>query len=672
MKGKSATQRFRGFCAVCCAALALLAVPVPEFYGAEKNAIYYNKQGWEYLNRGDSFRAIVNFRNSLKQNPRYKESLVGLGKAYLATEAFDESMRLFTDVLKVERDNTESLTGMGFAMVGLGRNNDALKYFDKVAGMSEDNLEARYGMAYVYYLMDRKIWAKRKLEGILRVNPYHYKSLLLMADIKADDGRLDDAKKLIDKAVESDREIPEGYVHSGMILYRYYIKNDAEDYLDDAVEEFNRALAIQPENFQANRYMGFISLQRKHYGEAAQYFQKSLSSFPGNGITRYNLGLANEYAGDTENALASYTAALKALPSDDLIQCRTEDFLVMGDFKIGHPLRVGYSNEHMARARKKMKENLSDEAIWQLRRSLYLNPMNREAHENLMEYYHTLNYYRFYIDEMKDLMRIYPDESYQDMLNIAVIKRRDRLYQKEGFADEPPPRDVPGVLVLNLWSGGEVTAHPDAGEVMANALTFALGQYGRQDAVRLKPRLDIMKKLKSCESFLGDDVETLSDMIKEGGLKGLKYLVYGNYREGNGFLSVRLHLLDLKTGMVINEFDLSESGKDALSRLAIRAAERIYASVPYEGRVLKIADDHIVLNLGLYDGLKSGDLMVVYRYEPSPEAGKINMKKKLLFQITEADTLVSSAKPMVASDLSVIDDNEPVYPLNKRRARLIK
>ena len=43
-----------------------------------------------------------------------------------------------------------------------------------------------FQMASIYYLMNKRIWA-RKLEAFCH-NPYHYQSLL-SADIKTDDGR---------------------------------------------------------------------------------------------------------------------------------------------------------------------------------------------------------------------------------------------------------------------------------------------------------------------------------------------------------------------------------------------------------------------------------------------------------------------------------------------------
>lgn len=645
-----------------------------DFSAAEKNAQHYNKKGWEYLERGDSFRAITSFKSSLRQNPRFRDALLGLGKAYLSTEGYDESIRLFTEVLRLDRDNIEALAGMGYAMLSLGRNRDALQYFEKVESLSGESLEAKYGTALLYYRMGKRIWARRKIESILRINPYHYRALLLMADIKADDGRLDDARKLIDKAVESDRELPEGYVKAGLILYRYYLREEDGDYLEDAVEELEKAIAIRPEDFAANRYRGYLAIVQGRYDDARRYFERAVSSFPESAPARYSLALAQEREGDLEGALASLAKAMELAPSDDTARSKAEDLLVMNSFKIGHPLRVRLAKEHLARANRKMREHLSDEAMLHLRRSLYLNPMNKEARERLRDYYETLNYYRFYIDEMKDLARMYPDESYQDSLGIAVMKRRSRLYYKAGFSGDPPARDVPGVLVLDLWPESAVAAHPDAGAVLANYLSFALGQFGRQDAVRIKPRQDIMRKLRSGESFLGDTIEALGEMAKRGEVERLRYVIYGSYDEGSEHMRAGFKILDFKTGVIISEFDLAESGKENLERLSLRAARKVYDLIPYQGRVLKVDDEQerVLVNLGIYDGLKPGDLLVMYRYDTSPAEGRINMKRKLLFAVDEVDTLVASAKPKTPDDLARVDEGEPVYPLNKRRAKLLK
>ena len=144
--------------------------------------------------------------------------------------------------------------------------------------------------------------------------------------------------------------------------------------------------------------------------DALEYFRKSLAAFSRNSVTLYHMGLAYERSGDTQKAIDEYAKALKYAPSDDVVQSKIEDVLALGDIKIGNPLRVGYANEHYARARRKAKDNLADEVMLHLRRALYLNPMHREARETLRDYYSTLDYYEFFLDEQKALLRMYPDE----------------------------------------------------------------------------------------------------------------------------------------------------------------------------------------------------------------------------------------------------------------------
>lgn len=653
-------------------AAGIMVLSVSEFRGAEKNAVYYNKKGWEFLDKEDNVRAIVSFKNALKLNKRYKEALLGLGKAYLRTGAPDESMRLFDEVLKLESGNTEARLGTGFALTAVGRYQEAINTFTGMLNVTEDNLEAHFGLARVYYLMDRRIWARRKLERILRGNPYHYDALLLMAELKSDDGRLGDAKKLIDKAIGSNPELPSGYVESGIILYKHFLRTGNRDYLAESGEEFQRALAVHPDNLRANRYLGHIAVIMGNAGNAVGYLEKALSVSPDNAQLFYSLGMAYEKTSNIDKALEYFNRAGDRSPSDDLTAAKIEDLLVLNGFKVGHPGRVNYGRAHIASAGKSLKENLVDEGILHLRRSLYLNPMLKEAQEMLRDLYYTLGYYRFYVDELKGLATMHPDGGYQDRLNIAVIKRRARLYARVGYAVEPPVRDIPGILILTLWTGGELTPHPDIGELAANYIGFALGQYGRQVPFSLKKRLAVGRKLETGEDSLGDNLEKISDMVRDGEIERPDYLLYGSVREGNGHLAASLRFMDFKTGVIIREYSLSENGKNALFRLSLRAAKQIYDSVPFRGRVLKIEDDRAVANLGTFDGLKPGDYLVVYQGADAGIGSRPGKKRKILLTVEEADTLLCTVKVRAEADLRLLEINDTVYPQEKRRARLIK
>ena len=119
-----------------------------------------------------------------------------------------------------------------------------------------------------------------------------------------------------------------------------------------------------------------------------------------------------------------------------------------------------------------------------------------------------------------------------------------------------------------------------------------------------------MAKLKPGEGNFGDNLEAIGDMFPDGGERAPGFVVFGGYREGEGFIAAQYRIMDFKTGVVIDEFTLSESGRESLARLSLRAAKRIYGAIPYEGRILKIDEKGVIVNLGSFDGLSAGDVLL--------------------------------------------------------------
>ena len=251
------------------AAVLIAALVLTTGHADTKNAIAYNKDGWEYLKKEDYKKAIFSFRNALHGNPRYRDALIGLGKAYFEVEAYEQSYDLFTDAMAVDKKAVEPIVGMGRTLTALGRYTDAIRYFDRALKLSPGNLDARYGIAYVYASLGKKIWAKRALDTILRIDPFHYDSLLLMADIKSSENRLGEARKYAEKAIGTNSESSRGYAVFGEVLLREFLNTENEDLLDEAKESLANAIAIQPSGYHANRIMGYISLMENRYDEAA-------------------------------------------------------------------------------------------------------------------------------------------------------------------------------------------------------------------------------------------------------------------------------------------------------------------------------------------------------------------------------------------------------------------
>ena len=654
-----------------------------------QNAISLNRDGWVSYKKTEYDKALFSFTNSLRLNGRYSDSMLGAGKSYYAIGVYDRALEMFSDALKLDGNSVDALNGIGMVLSETGRFTDAISYFERAFKISGDSMDSQYGIAYVYYKMDKRLWAKRKLENIFKSNPYHFQSLLLMADIKTDEGRLKEARGYVEKAIDSAGESPDGHIKYGSILLKNYMITGDADSLDEARESYSRALAINPSNFRANMDMGLISLMEiedynfnsalhgggstdiiKDKRDAAVSYILKAAEVNKSRPVLYSLSLAYDMSGDKTSALEHMLSAYKKFPSDSLLKGKLEDFLVLNEYKSAHPARIMLSNENIELSKINRRESLHTNVIYYLRRSLLMNPLNRDVREQLINYYSILDYNKMMIDEMKNVMMQYPEFKYQDMLNLAIIKRRDRLYVREGYSSDEAPRDVPSVLVLNFNSAGKITDHPDSGKIAARNLTFALQQFGRMRTPGLGEREALAGNLKTGGENLFDTIKKVKEISDKGEQK-FDYLIFGEISEVDDYISITFKIMDLNRGYIIYELTESKKGRENLNLLSILTAEKIYNIIPYSGKVLKVKDNGIILNLGLIDGVKDGTELVIYR-DSNSRLNNETIRYVETFTVKETDTFISYAEPDRPDILREIDSTNIVYPLMKRRARKLE
>jgi tetratricopeptide (TPR) repeat protein len=374
----------------------------------EKNAFYYFSQGQTRFEKGLHRQALFSYRNALARNPRYDNALLGLARCYHELDMPAEAAELYDRVLKHDSSNSEALVGAGMVYIRMGRHKQAMHSFEKALAESEENLEAHYGMAALYDAMEKQLWAKRKLTTILRINPFHLKSMLLMGDILAREDDAAGARELIEKAMGAYGENPAAYVKLAEISLRNFLIHENRNDLGEAHNALRSALAIQNRHIAANMLMGHLYYFTNDYAAAIIHYNRVLKETESASVL-YSLAISYDALNNEKQSLEYFARAMKKSPLDSILQRRTEQFLLFHDYKIGHPLRHMYTGRNYEAAQKTAQQNLVDEHIMYLRRTLLLNPLNRQAREDLMEIYSARNYSRFYIGELKEMMKLYPE-----------------------------------------------------------------------------------------------------------------------------------------------------------------------------------------------------------------------------------------------------------------------
>lgn len=134
-------------------------------------------------------------------------------------------------------------------------------------------------------------------------------------------GRFDEARQELERAVALQPTYEDALRLLGRVLMR-------QGRIDEGREQFNRALTIRPNSVSLHSDMGLAYFNAQRYAEALQAFERAIELAPNSSVTLSQAGAASHALGDTTRALGYYEKATA-------IQPRPETFSSMGTIYYG-------------------------------------------------------------------------------------------------------------------------------------------------------------------------------------------------------------------------------------------------------------------------------------------------------------------------------------------------
>jgi arylsulfatase A-like enzyme len=92
--------------------------------------------------------------------------------------------------------------------------------------------------------------------------------------------------------------------------------------LDEAIAALREIVRRDPRNTLAQRDLGAAYVERKEYSQACAAFEKVLAAAPGDYMTQFEMGIAEEHRGLTKEAITHLETACRIAP--EAVQCREE------------------------------------------------------------------------------------------------------------------------------------------------------------------------------------------------------------------------------------------------------------------------------------------------------------------------------------------------------------
>lgn len=83
----------------------------------------------------------------------------------------------------------------------------------------------------------------------------------------------------------------------------------------------------------------------------------------------------------------------------------------------------------------------------------------------------------------------------------------------------------------------------------------------------------------------------------------IRYIAYGTFTEDKNNITVKYKLYDRVSGKIMDTINTTASNRNSLAEISMRVSKRITSVIPLSGRIIKINQDSVIVNLGSKDGI---------------------------------------------------------------------
>lgn len=234
--------------------------------------------------RGQKKEAQKYFEQSLKKDPTYYQSALGLGGLYEEKEDFDQAVKIYKSFLKVEENafSAPVLSRLVTILFSLERNKEVIPYAEALANHESSDLNLRVRLGLLYSDEERYTDALRVFKGILDVVPDSDKILYYMGALYQQMGKFDDSIRYYHRIDFSSPLYGDAGVQVGTILsqmarddegfQRSRSREKFTKYIEDRVKK-NPEMALElsmllvsyyEDNFDFKKAIGILSSLKSH------------------------------------------------------------------------------------------------------------------------------------------------------------------------------------------------------------------------------------------------------------------------------------------------------------------------------------------------------------------------------------------------------------------------
>ncbi len=601
-------------------------------------------------------KALQFFSSAMRKNPNSIEAKLGYARCSNVLGATNESKKYYTEILNRDSKNLPAVNGLAEILLKENKTKDVQTLIEPIIGEFPNHEELRITEAKLYVKLGKVDTAIFKLTQ-LNEKLNRPKSLeFMLGELHFIKGEYSKSYEYLSRYTNLAPDDPKGFVSKAkLLLYEnYFHPNRLFSILPEVEENLSNALTIEPKHEEARFLKVFYEMISAHSGRsnsndflrsAFRTIYELAREFPDNKL--YHTLEATIAWDLKEDRFASfhYRRALQIDDLDEMLRFESEEY-VLDREKEEAKLRRELGKYRRERFLSEKQSLHPKSSLFHLFRARSLSGQTPALRRDLLDFYDANGESILFINLLLRIRDEAPNQfSLENKLEFAVQKLKTSLEYKEGYIQIEPnqildstERHSPEVFIFDLESMLPFPNHLRAGRLLAQGLKIQFQQIQSIRIPKSEEDRSIREKLKETNfhpfsntiPFSIDSLPALD--IQRRNKSKIRYVLHGRYSYENHNLVIHISLYDRLQLKDVFTLRTNQKGRDSLSTILARIAERVKAELPREGKVLKVQQEGLIISLGKDDGIvKDSKVKFLRNGEVFLEGKIIEMGKSISF-----------------------------------------
>lgn len=547
----------------------------------------YYDQGRLYMVEEDWYSAAEALLECLRLNPAHAEGTAALAECYYALGEFDQALVWTRKARSLARGNLALANLEAFTLIGLGRLEEAHSVISDVLTREPYNKEALFAASELDIAKGRPGDAVTRYREAARRYPDDRRLLISLALVLGALGETDSARFYIERAIV---QHPQDYR-----VYYYAAYLDAKaGRLNTAIRYAEDALFFRPGYGPAFSLLANLRYRTGQYEEAGRLADEAIA------LNRYDIGswylkgMSYIRMGRKADAITILSNAAAIDPNDEFVRAALEDML-LSETGLEDPRRSRWAVWHFNRGRNFHSRNLIEQALFEYRRGLRLNPYAVERRE-YAELLRIQGYPARYVEELRFMQDLgLGDRSLNDAVETYDALLDEALYRRWSVNPVEIATRHWKIAVFSVVSQSSFY-HADAGATASLYIKDILAHDRNIGPMELElPQASFSQAFRRAREADAD------------------YFLIISVSENERDISITGELFVGRTGTPAITFTAYRTGADRLRNAAKGIVDQLRTNLPFRGELLQHKQGQGLIDKGRADGVTNGAVYEVVK-----------------------------------------------------------